>query len=109
MRWRTACGGWSRVESGESGGLLRGGGPHTYPSPTPPIARDLPHPWLETCTVGSREAAPPSMAVVEVRTRVTEPRTGDREKSGVASAMMFSHSSGESSLGDEGGDAGGGE
>eukprot|EP00962_Isochrysis_galbana_P010325 scaffold2857_cov121-Isochrysis_galbana.AAC.1 len=49
------------------------------------------------CTVGSRAAAPPSMAVVEVRTRVTEPRTGERVKSGSAIWMTRSHSAGVSS------------
>ena len=37
---------------------------------------------------------PPSIAVVDVRTRVTEPRTGEREKSGWDTFKTCSHSSG---------------
>eukprot|EP00965_Chrysotila_dentata_P221293 6192309-Pleurochrysis_carterae.AAC.3 len=44
-------------------------------------------------TTGSPRAPPLSMAVDEVRTRVTEPRTGERAKSEWPSSMMWSHSS----------------
>ena len=37
----------------------------------------------------------PSIADVEVRTRVTEPRTGEREKSGRATLSTWLHSSRE--------------
>ena len=48
-------------------------------------------------SLASCDERPPSMAVVEVRTRVTDPRTGEREKSGSAIRITCSHSSGDSS------------
>ena len=49
----------------------------------------------EMRTSPASSCLPPSIAVVDVRTRVTDPRTGDREKSGAETLSTCSHSSGE--------------